>query len=249
MAGFWHALVLAVIVPSTVTVADPSPSPGTAAAQRKADGLPDGLTIALHDRSIEARKGKLSVALVFASSLVEAKFDRKTATVVVEYEDACMFNRTRSWSLARLEAMLESEDAVARKTRHDDKGAAAAFARAAALDPTWTDPVYGLAAVQLHAGDPGAAVRALAGLLATDPIAVYLRVGSDPTLSALSARPELQAVRAKRAGTVAITSKGIAGTVAVSPDHKLLAVTLSDGSDVSSIFALDLLILAASTSA
>lgn len=234
MANPWCALVLAVMVASTVAVADPA-------------GLPDGLTIVLHDRSLEARRGTLRVVLVGASSLIEAKFDRKTATVVVEYEDACIINRTRSWGLARLEAMLEAADAVARKAAHDDKGAAAAFARASALDPTWTDPVYGLAAVQLHAGDPGAAVRALAGLLATDPVAVYLRAGSDPTLAALSARPELQAVRAKRAGTVAITSKGITGTVAVSPDHKLLAVTLRDGSDVSSSFALDLLVLEVAT--
>jgi hypothetical protein len=247
MAASLRVLLLAVMVHSTVAVADPSPSPGQAVAQPKSESLPDGLTIVLHDRSLEVHKGTLSAALVSAADLIEAKFDRKTATVVIEYEDRCNFNKTRSWDLARLEAMPEFADAVARKTRHDDKGAAAAFARAAALDPTWIDPVYELAAVQLHAGDPGAAVRALAGLLATAPVGVYLRVTSDPALSALAARPELQAVRAKQAGTIAITGKGIAGTVAISPDHKLLAVTLRDGSGFSASFALDLLVLDVAT--
>jgi len=246
MTGSLRALVLAVVVPSTIAVADPAPSPGTT-AQPTPDSLPDGLTIELHDQNLEVHKDNLSAVLVRAVSLTDVKFDRKTSSVTVEYEDTCNFDKFGMWNLARLEAMPAFADAVARKTRHDDKGAAAAFTRAAAQDPTWVDPVYGLAAVQLHAGDPDAAERALGGLLTTAPIATYLHVTSDPELSALSARPAIQAVRAKPSGTVAVTSKGITGTVAISPDHKWLAVAQRDDSGFSSSFELNLLVLDAAT--
>lgn len=156
-------------------------------------------------------------------------FDVQAGKVSLTVEDStCIGKTSYAWTFSHFEARLANDAALALHLKKDYAGAAKGFAEAAKHDPSWRLPAYNLASAQQLAGDHAAAVAALAPWLASEPLATYAQVTSDPELRPLLARPELRAIRAKQPGTARLTEKGLSAPILYSPDRNLIALVRDD---------------------
>jgi hypothetical protein len=177
---------------------------------------------------LEVRSGGARAQLTHAFQITKLRAGTDRVDVDVE-DSSCEMTHHYTWTFAQLDAKLANTTAYALHRKHDYAAAATGFARAAALDPAWRIPAYNLASAKQLLGDKPGAVAALAPWLASEPIATYVQVTTDPELAPLLERPELRALRAATAGTVEVTSAGIAG-VAYEPKRGLLALSRDERS-------------------
>jgi hypothetical protein len=160
------------------------------------------------------------------------------AAVDVDVEDnTCIGSHHHRWTFDHLDARLANSAAFALHQRKSYKAAAEGFAKAIAADPSWVIPAYNLASARTLMGDLDGAIAALGSRLASDPIATYVHVSSDPELRPLLARKELVAVHAKTPGTTKLTADAIDGGLAYSSERGLVAIRHEERSCCSSAFA------------
>jgi hypothetical protein len=179
------------------------------------------------------KKGKARALLTKQGvhTFTKLAIDRPSGVVEVDVEDySCVGKAHYTWSLAHLDARITNANAFVLHQKKSYKLAAEGFARAVALDPTWRIAAYNLASAHTLAGKLDDAVAALAPWLAAEPITTYVKVTADPELRPLLARPELQKLRAAKPGTIVLSQTELAGRIAYSPDHKLVAVLHTENS-------------------
>jgi len=134
----------------------------------------------------------------------------------------CQGNKTMEWTTAALEARLESAAAAALARRKQWDGAAAGYARAVVLDPSYGQAATDLAIAQLKGGHRPEAIATLVAAAARDRIWVVARVAIDRALAPIASAPELRALAAKAPGHARLAKLGRQG-VAFSNDGKLIA--------------------------
>jgi hypothetical protein len=187
-------LGLALALTSTAAIATAEPPPSI-----RLDG---DLVLELSGRSLVVRDGKRSTPLHDASAVTDAKVDRakRTVTIATDVPETvrCGVGGTETFGFDELRAKIENRYAYARHVKKDYAAAAAGYAKAIALDPTWRIPAYNLAGVRTDLGDLAGAVAALAPWLKAEPIRTYLHVTDDKELRPLLARPELAAIVARQ---------------------------------------------------
>jgi hypothetical protein len=172
---------------------------------------------------------------------VDAK--RRTVTIVHECNYCCASDRDRTTlELDALRARLVNARAMREHRRKRYAAAAAGFARAAGLDPAFRVARTNWACALARQGKLAEAIAVLRPLLAKDPFEVYHRVLADSDLRGLVGRPEISALRSKRPGTarLALARRHLA---ALSPTHRLVAVTVPYASWGTEQWALSLQVL------
>ena len=194
-------------------------------------------------------KGKQFIRIAGADRFESFSIDKTAHKVVVVLGDYTCAGKTRyEWTFGHLAARLENATAFALHQNKDWKSAAAGFARAAALDPTWRIAAYNLASAHQLLGDKPAAIKALAPFLATDPLGTSLDIARDPELAPLLDQPALVAIRSTKPGSAKLTTAGLDGKVLFAPDRNLIAVARVESSWGSSAFTVDVQIWDAATS-
>ena len=191
--------------------------------------LGDGLALQIADRTLYVTRGGQRARLAQANVLESMTLGKRTVDVDVG-DDTCISTSHYTWTFDQLAAKLDNVAAFALHRRHDDAHAAAGFARAAQLDPSWPIPAYNLASADQLRGDLDGAIQALAPWLASAPLTTYVQVATDPELRPLLARPELAAIRSGTRGTAKVTGAGITGDIVYAPDRKWIAVARTEGS-------------------
>jgi tetratricopeptide (TPR) repeat protein len=155
----------------------------------------------------------------------------------------CAGTHHYTWTFGHLDARLANSAAFALHQAKKYQAAAEGFARAAAADPSWVIPAYNLASARVQLGDLDGALAALAARLASDPIATYVQISTDPELRPLLARQELAALRAKTPGTAKLPLAGLGGLgggLVYAPERGLVAVVHEEHSWGSAAFAVTL---------
>ena len=194
------------------------------------------LVIGEYAAGLQVRKAGATARLGEAFKFGVTTVDAKTGIVDINVQTfTCVGTAHYAYSYKQLDARLENTAAYRLHKKADYKTAALGFARATADDPTWRIPAYNLASAHTLLGDKEAAIKALAPWIASEPVATYVQISTDPELAPLLDRPEVLAIRPKAPGTVKLTTNGLDG-VAYSPDRSLLAVTRKEGSWGSSAF-------------
>ena len=188
----------------------------------------DGLAIKIegHGDVMVSNAGHGARLASRAESLENLKVDRMAKRVELDVDrgPGCLGEHL-SFGFAQLQARIENTDAYARHRKHDWAGAIAGYAKAIALDPTWRIPAYNRAGASVSSGDLAAGVAALAPWLASEPIATFVQVSSDPELAPLLARPELAAIRAAKPGTVTLIPSRTNDVIGVAAERGLVAVS------------------------
>jgi hypothetical protein len=126
------------------------------------------------------------------------------------------------WTTAALEARLESAAAAALARRKQWDAAAAGYARAVAVDPSYGQAATDLAIAQLRGGHRPEAIATLVAAAARDRIWVVARAAIDRALAPIAAAPELRALAEKAPGHARLAKLGSQG-IAFSQDGKLIA--------------------------
>jgi len=152
----------------------------------------------------------------------------------------CIGTHHYTWTFDQLDARLANSAAFTLHQAKKYKEAAEGFARAAAADPGWVIPAYNLASARVQLGDLDGAIAAIASRLASDPIATYVQVSTDPELRPLLARKELAALRAKAPGTAKLAADGLGDGLVYAPERGLIAVYHDEHSWGSSAFGVTL---------
>jgi hypothetical protein len=212
---------------------------GTAHADVRKE-LGDGYRLAVESDGVWVHKGTLRARLAEARGIASATLDKQTRVVTAEIEDFGCYNTTKyRWPLGELDARMENWAAFALHKKGDDKGAAAGFARAVAADPTWKIPAINLASARALLGERDAAIAALAPWLASEPVATYVTIATDPDLASLRDRAEVRALRAATPGSVQFANRDLVGRVAVAKQRGLVAVVRGEASWGASAFHTD----------
>ncbi len=178
-----------------------------AASVAHADGvnLGGGLALEISGKQLVVRQGKEWAQLDYGTSIIESKIDAAKHSVTVSLEVpesvSCQMRREVTYGFDALRARIANRSAYLLHVAKDYKGAAAGYARAVALDPHWDLAAFNLASADVELKNLDGAIAALAPWLASQPIATYIQVSTDPELQPLLARPELAAIQAKTAGT------------------------------------------------
>jgi len=143
----------------------------------------------------------------------------------------CMGHRTVELGLDQLEARLANAAALAAHRKQDYAAAAAGFARAARLDPTFDLAATNQAAALALAGKRDAAARALAPWLASNPTWTYAKVATDPELASLRRHPAVRKLCVRPRGTARLDPQaGLVGAVAYSAAKQQLAFVRREAS-------------------
>lgn len=202
----------------------------------------DGFSLAIgRPGALYLVKGKQFTKLGPADRFISLAVDKTAKKVVAEIGDYTCAGQTHyEWTIDHFTARMENASAYALHLKKDFKAAAAGFARAAAADPAWRIPAYNLASALQLAGDKPGAVKALATWLASEPIATYLHVATDPELAPLLDQPTLAAIRTTKVGAAKLTTAGIDGVALFAPERGLLAIARNEASWGSAAFTTEL---------
>jgi hypothetical protein len=196
-------------------------------APARGDVLPNGMRIV-------RGKGKVADHLVFApplsgvvplpdggvSALDSVRYDRATQKVTISYLTRCEQAASVSLPLSVLEARAENGAGMVALGQHRYADAAARFARAGALEPTFYVARTNLASARMRAKDREGALNALGSLVAEAPVWLYAKVLTDPDLAPLIDAPPIAALRARQAGNAKLAEKDrshLSGYVATAP--------------------------------
>lgn len=203
----------------------------------------EGLALAISSPgAIYVVRGKQSLRLAPADTFKSFAIDkraRKVTTVVTDF--TCEGTSRHEWTFDHLRARLENASAFALHIKKDFKSAAAGFARAVALDPSWKLAAYNLASAQQLLGDKPAAMTTLAPWIASEPLQTYVHVTADPELAPLLDQPALAAIRSTQPGTVTkISTKGFDGKVLFAPARGLVAIAREEASWGAMTFTVEL---------
>lgn len=208
----------------------------------------EGLTLSIDKDALWVVKGKQRARLAPASSFKAFSADKTKRKVIVDVVDnTCIGNTKHEFTFGHLEARIENWAAFAVYKTKDYKGAAAGFAKAVKLDPSWKIAAYNLASAYQLAGDKPAAITALAPHLAAEPIATYVHVTSDPELAPLLDRAELKAIASKQPGNAKLGDKAFEPLYA--KDRNLIAFAREEKSWGSAAYTIDLQIYDAKSGA
>jgi hypothetical protein len=222
------ALVLAAAAalaaaPPAARADDPTPVAVTAGMQvQLARGVP-----------VVARGGvsaPLPVPADNYDAVERATVDARTRRVAIAFS-TCQGHRTVELGLDQLEARLANAAALAAHRRKDYAAAAAGFARAARLDPSFDLAATNHASALALAGKRDAAARALAPWLASNPTWTYGKVATDPELASLRRHPAVRRLCVRPRGTARLDAQGgLVGVVAYSAAKQQLAYVRREAS-------------------
>jgi hypothetical protein len=202
--------------------------------------LSEGLTLSIDNNGLHVVKGTQRARLVNASAFKSLSVDKAKRKVVVDVADnTCVGNTKHEWTFGQLDARLENWSAYTLYKKKDWKGAVAGFDKATKHDPTWRIAAYNLASAHQLAGDKTAAVAALAPWLASEPIATYVQVTSDPELAPLLDRPELAKLRSAQPGTAKVSEAGLAEPL-FARERDLIAIMRTEGSGGGAQYEIDI---------
>jgi hypothetical protein len=208
------ALVLALCAPAAAGDDDP--------IQARVQ-LPDGMTLESERGALFVHKGP-DRGLVVAAPHPFATLQRGVVTIEMSTNGCDIGQRTIPMTLDQVRARLVAARADRLHARGRDPEAIVQYRRAIAIDPTWSDPAFALAAIQLTLTPRHEAIAALAPWLRDEPLWTYLRIVRTPALASLLGAPEIQAIRAAHQSDVVLPEDEAA--TALQADGHMLARTL-----------------------
>ena len=232
-----------------------SPTPAGAKAPPQLPFTLDQLRLHVNHNKLVAVAGKLHAivpSVPAATSVVgfEHTADRRSVTVRYLYDLGCTAPEDPLEvviELAPLAARMLNDDALAAHRSGRFAAAAAGFAQAARLDPTFELARSNEACAWNRLGRREDALRALAPVIRAKPVLAYSKVASDPELQSLKDAPPIAALRASTPGDVQAKTLADAAAPLVGLGGRAVAVLVREQSWGSSNFHLDLAIFDAAS--
>jgi hypothetical protein len=167
-------------------------------------------------------RARVPIELPYPDSLLSVAAKATPPTVTMKLEINCLGVQTVALTSARLEALLESAAAEPLLRAKRWGPAAGGFARALALDPTFSAAATNLAAAQAGGGHAAEATATLVAAAARDPVWVAWRIAADPDLAGVDPLPEIAKLYAPPAAGAPSPALD-ARHVAYSPSRRLFA--------------------------